>query len=136
MFKIIKLEDESAKKIEEKLKENDGYCPCALQKTKETKCMCKEFREQKEIGKCHCGLYEKIEENTKNITTLSHLKKLIGALERIATEHQTDEMEVSFEYLIGSCFPLCFNNIQRELKNQYTLGYLQGKQDAEANLKK
>ena len=45
-------------KIRQALKENDGYCPCRLEKTPETKCMCKEFLEQ-ESGPCHCGLYYK-----------------------------------------------------------------------------
>lgn len=40
------------------IKENDGYCPCKLVKVDDTKCMCKEFREQSE-GMCHCGLYIK-----------------------------------------------------------------------------
>jgi hypothetical protein len=40
---------------------NDGYCPCAVFKTPDTKCICKEFREQ-ESGVCHCGRYEKVEE--------------------------------------------------------------------------
>jgi ferredoxin-thioredoxin reductase catalytic subunit len=40
------------------IKNNGGYCPCQLQKTPDTKCMCKEFREQ-EKGHCHCGLYVK-----------------------------------------------------------------------------
>lgn len=40
--------------------DNDGYCPCAIQKTPDTKCICKEFREQ-ESGLCHCGRYEKVE---------------------------------------------------------------------------
>ena len=44
--------------IRRKLKENDGYCPCRLKKTPETKCMCKEFIEQ-DAGECHCGLYIK-----------------------------------------------------------------------------
>lgn len=39
---------------------NDGYCPCAVFHTEDTKCMCKEFREQKEPGPCHCGRYEKV----------------------------------------------------------------------------
>ena len=38
-----------------KIKENGGYCPCKLEKNEDNKCMCKEFREQKE-GVCHCGL--------------------------------------------------------------------------------
>lgn len=40
--------------------QNDGYCPCAVFKNKDTKCMCKEFREQKEPGVCHCGRFEKV----------------------------------------------------------------------------
>ena len=49
---------EFVKEFREKLKANDGYCPCRVVKTPETKCMCKEFKEQKE-GYCHCGLYIK-----------------------------------------------------------------------------
>ena len=45
--------------IQRQLKENDGYCPCRVEKTENTKCMCKEFRKQ-ESGECHCGLYVKI----------------------------------------------------------------------------
>lgn len=47
--------------IRNKLKENEGYCPCRLNKTPDTKCMCKQFREQ-DSGICHCGLYIKINE--------------------------------------------------------------------------
>ena len=36
-----------------------NYCPCSLEHTDDTVCMCKEFREQKEPGFCHCGKYEK-----------------------------------------------------------------------------
>lgn len=39
--------------------DNDGYCPCRVVKNADTKCMCKEFREQAS-GVCHCGLYKKI----------------------------------------------------------------------------
>jgi len=46
------------KKIKEKLVANGGYCPCSLYLNEDTKCMCKEFREQ-EGGWCHCGLYFK-----------------------------------------------------------------------------
>lgn len=42
--------------------QNGGYCPCAVLKTPDTKCVCKEFREQKTPGKCHCGRFEKVEE--------------------------------------------------------------------------
>ncbi len=49
--------------IREGLKAKGGYCPCRLQKTEDTKCICKEFREQLEDpefeGYCHCRLYYK-----------------------------------------------------------------------------
>ncbi|MCI8605124.1 MAG: hypothetical protein HFE79_13445 [Ruminiclostridium sp.] len=44
--------------IRERLKETGGYCPCRLERNEDTRCMCKEFREQ-EKGGCHCGLYVK-----------------------------------------------------------------------------
>ena len=43
-----------------KIVDNEGYCLCAITKTDDNKCMCKEFRELKEPGVCHCGLYEKV----------------------------------------------------------------------------
>ena len=60
---MIKVNEdkELVAEIRQKLKKNGGYCPCRLQKTPDTKCMCKEFREQEE-GECHCGLYVKIKE--------------------------------------------------------------------------
>ena len=51
---------EYVKSIREQLKANNGYCPCVLEKTPDSKCMCKEFRDQIEKGEegmCHCGLY-------------------------------------------------------------------------------
>ena len=40
-----------------------GYCPCRLEQTEDTKCMCKEFKEQiadpNFEGFCHCMLYYK-----------------------------------------------------------------------------
>lgn len=58
----VKVNDnkELVNEIRKKLKENNGYCPCSLIKSEDTKCMCKEFREQ-DIGECHCGLYIKTE---------------------------------------------------------------------------
>lgn len=49
------------KTIREKLKANDGYCPCRLIKNEDTKCICKQFLEQEE-GECHCGLYIKVKD--------------------------------------------------------------------------
>ena len=52
--------------VRDALEMTGGYCPCALVRNKDTKCMCKKFREQIKLGiagECHCGLYEGVEEN-------------------------------------------------------------------------
>ena len=50
-------------KVQEGLKRTGGYCPCRLERTPDTKCMCKEFRDQiadpSYAGYCHCLLYYK-----------------------------------------------------------------------------
>ena len=50
---------EIAPSIKVLVDKNDGYCPCAVVKTQDTRCVCKEFREQSKPGLCHCGRYEK-----------------------------------------------------------------------------
>ena len=49
------------KDIRKLVAENDGYCPCTVIKNEDTKCMCKEFKEQ-DSGVCHCGRFEKVGE--------------------------------------------------------------------------
>ena len=44
--------------MREALKANENHCPCQLQRTVDTLCMCKSFRELDE-GVCECGLYTK-----------------------------------------------------------------------------
>ena len=34
--------------------------------------------------------------------------------------------EVSFEFLVGSCFPNALQNIKEEMRRHYTLGYTEG----------
>ena len=55
----VNPDEEFVAEFRRTLKDNDGYCPCRTEKTADTKCMCKEFREMEE-GTCHCGLYIKI----------------------------------------------------------------------------
>ena len=54
---------EIADMVKEWLKARGGYCPCRREMTEDTKCMCKEFREQiadpEFEGYCHCMLYYK-----------------------------------------------------------------------------
>ena len=57
---------EIADMVKEGLKARGGYCPCRREMTEDTKCMCKEFREQiadpEFEGYCHCMLYYKEKE--------------------------------------------------------------------------
>lgn len=59
-FKIKKAKcyEEVTKVVEE----NDGYCPCCLEKNKDTLCICKEFIEAEAPCICKCGRYEKLED--------------------------------------------------------------------------
>lgn len=64
MLKIIKNPDnEIVEEIKARLKETNGNCPCVLPSVwnADTKCPCKNFREQTVEGECHCGLYMKVE---------------------------------------------------------------------------
>lgn len=59
-MKIVQNPDkEFVAQMHRALKDNNGYCPCALVRCADTKCMCREFREMDE-GTCHCGLYTKL----------------------------------------------------------------------------
>lgn len=67
----IKLNPDAVfvEEVRNAIKENGGYCPCAVFKNEDTKCMCKDFREQIShgiSGKCHCGLYEGVCNNDKD----------------------------------------------------------------------
>ena len=63
-MKITVNQDEVVvKTVREGLKRTVGYCSCRLEQTEDTKCMCKEFKEQiadpNFEGFCHCMLYYK-----------------------------------------------------------------------------
>lgn len=61
----IRLNDDAqvVAKVKEGLARTGGYCPCRVQRTEETRCMCQEFRDQIKDpdfeGYCHCYLYYK-----------------------------------------------------------------------------
>ena len=37
--------------------------------------------------------------------------------------------EISFEFLVGSCFPKALENVKEEMRRQYTLGYVEGQKE-------
>ena len=63
-FKINKEEPELVSQILEQIKSNGGYCPCKILHNKDTKCMCKEFKDilnsdsEPVYDTCACGLYK------------------------------------------------------------------------------
>lgn len=59
MLKIIEVNPD----VRGLVQQNNGYCPCSLLKNEDTKCVCREFREQETPGACHCGRFEKVEVN-------------------------------------------------------------------------
>lgn len=73
---------------------------------------------------------DKKELSTKITVKYGKLKKVVGFLERI---NPTDDTDISFEYIIGSCFPDIYNNIKKELHIQYTKGYVEGLKERERN---
>lgn len=55
------------------------------------------------------------------------LKKIMKQLKQMNFK---DNDEVSFEFLIGSCFPDVYNNIKEEMKRQHAMGYAEGLKDS------
>ena len=41
--------------------------------------------------------------------------------------------EITFEFIVGSCFPDIMKNIKEEMRRQYTLGYAEGLKRGELN---
>lgn len=61
LFMLAVVKTDKYNKIINDIKANGFYCPCRLEKTPDTKCPCREFREQTTEGECHCGAYKKVE---------------------------------------------------------------------------
>lgn len=68
--------------------------------------------------------------NSYGCVSLATLKAAIKQIEKHNTAKLPDaDINITFEYLIGSFFPTITNNIQNEMKRQYTLGYIAGQKD-------
>ena len=51
------------------------------------------------------------------------LKRIVRAL---ADRNFSNDDEVTFEYIVGSCFPDALKKIKEEMRRQYTMGYTDG----------
>ena len=57
---ILNPDKDHVNEVVKQLRLNSGFCPCAIERTPDTICKCKEFRDQIEKGiegMCHCGLW-------------------------------------------------------------------------------
>lgn len=71
------------------------------------------------------------EPKTYGTVKLSTVKAAIAQIEEHYQEcpERLEDVEVTFEYLVGSFFPKIVENINETLNKQYTLGYIQGLKD-------
>ena len=88
--------------VSEAVKANDNYCCCAIEKTDDTKCMCKEFKESEISGFCHCRRYYKVRKN-----------EMIALLVDITDEEGADAFQTWFGRLSKEDFivvPIVYND--------------------------
>lgn len=48
--------------LKKRIKANNGFCPCQIERNKDTKCPCKLFKEEQN---CICGLYIELPEGVE-----------------------------------------------------------------------
>lgn len=61
ILKIIQNPNKEVyEKVTQAVKDNNGFCPCLIEQSENTKCVCKDFEEQDFEGECHCGRFVKV----------------------------------------------------------------------------
>lgn len=102
-FKIFRNPNvEEFQMVSAAVTDNDNYCCCAIEKTDETKCMCKEFRESEVSGFCHCRRYYKARQN-----------EIIALLVDITEEEGVNAFQTWFSNLTRQDFivvPVIYND--------------------------
>jgi hypothetical protein len=68
---------------------------------------------------------------TYGTVKLAMVKAAIKQIEDHYAEHpeRIDDIDITFEYLVGSFFPKILENMNIEFNKQYTKGYMQGLQE-------
>lgn len=64
--------------IEEAIKLNNGYCPCASEKNDSTTCICEAFTNSEDTDFCQCGRFYKVE-NYEVLTVIGDVAFSEGA---------------------------------------------------------
>lgn len=68
-----------------------------------------------------------------DIVKLSRLKHVISSAEK--HNHDDIDMDISFEFIIASCFPKIYDNIKNRLAFEHTQGYIEGREDMKNEIK-
>lgn len=65
---------------------------------------------------------------TYGTVKLSKVKAAIKQIEEHYADcpEKIDDIDVTFEYLVGSFFPTILENIDKEVNRQHALGYIEG----------
>lgn len=62
MLKIFPNPDKEVyESVTKEIKANDGYCCCRIVRNENTRCVCKDFKEQQTEGLCYCERFIKKE---------------------------------------------------------------------------
>lgn len=69
-----------------------------------------------------------MENNSLGSIKLEKLERIIESIKNYYkdTPKRFEDIEISAEFLIPSCFPQLYKNFQNNIKDQYTKGYMQG----------
>jgi hypothetical protein len=69
------------------------------------------------------------EQVVPNLDTVK-FTRLCEVLKKVEKEYQGDinELEISFEFLIGTFYPHVLKNIQSALAREHTLGFIEGRE--------
>ena len=76
-----------------------------------------------------------IEPNIPNVK-LSQVERIIKAVKDHYKEmpERIDDIELSFEFVIGSLFPNVYKNVMDSITDAYTKGYIAGLNDRETEI--
>lgn len=56
---------------------------------------------------------------------LSVLKRMVKSLEKVLPEDK-DDLDLTFEYVIGSLYPHIYDNVKAEMSRQHAQGFAEG----------
>ena len=76
----------------------------------------------------------RLEEKPIDKTTYGRLKRMLESLEKTLGPRM--DMELTFEYVVGSLFPNAYSNVQQAITDAHMEGYLQALEDYNIEVKK